>query len=365
LLPGPEAMQLATYSGWRINGIYGGLIAGLFFILPGAILIAFLATIYAYYGDIPFISTLFTGVKATVVVIVLQALLKITPKALKTHIHTLIAVFAFIGIFFLNIPYPIIIFISAALGYLILPNKQTTSKISHTHTLTKTLKTILIWLLIWWAPILFVYLFSEHEILTKITIFFSKLAVVTFGGAYAVLSYMAQDVVTTKEWLTAGQMMDGLGLAETTPGPLILVTEFVGFLAGFKEAGILLALQAAALTLWVTFVPCFLWIFAGAPYIDWIGSQPRLHGALSAITAAVVGVILNLSVWFTSHVFFEKIYETKLGPLSLFWPDFNNLNVTAIFLTVVSILLIIKLKWNVALVLTINAILALLYSLIF
>ena len=298
-------------------------------------------------------------------VIVLQALLKITPKALKTHIHTLIAVFAFIGIFFLNIPYPIIIFISAALGYLILPNKQTASKISHTHTLTKTLKTILIWLLIWWAPILFVYLFSEHEILTKITIFFSKLAVVTFGGAYAVLSYMAQDVVTTKEWLTAGQMMDGLGLAETTPGPLILVTEFVGFLAGFKEAGILLALQAAALTLWVTFVPCFLWIFAGAPYIDWIGSQPRLHGALSAITAAVVGVILNLSVWFTSHVFFEKIYETKLGPLSLLWPDFNNLNVTAIFLTVVSILLIIKLKWNVALVLTINAILALLYSLIF
>jgi chromate transporter len=299
------------------------------------------------------------------VVIVLQALLKITPKALKTHIHTLIAVFAFIGIFFLNIPYPIIIFISAALGYLILPNKQTASKISHTHTLTKTLKTILIWLLIWWAPILFVYLFSEHEILTKITIFFSKLAVVTFGGAYAVLSYMAQDVVTTKEWLTAGQMMDGLGLAETTPGPLILVTEFVGFLAGFKEAGILLALQAAALTLWVTFVPCFLWIFAGAPYIDWIGSQPRLHGALSAITAAVVGVILNLSVWFTSHVFFEKIYETKLGPLSLLWPDFNNLNVTAIFLTIVSILLIIKLKWNVALVLTINAILALLYSLIF
>ena len=365
LLPGPEAMQLATYSGWRINGIYGGLIAGLFFILPGAILIAFLATIYAFYGDIPLISTLFTGVKATVVVIVLQALLKITPKALKTHIHTLIAVFAFIGIFFLNIPYPIIIFISAALGYLILPNKQTASKISHTHTLTKTLKTILIWLLIWWAPILFVYLFSEHEILTKITIFFSKLAVVTFGGAYAVLSYMAQDVVTTKEWLTAGQMMDGLGLAETTPGPLILVTEFVGFLAGFKEAGILLALQAAALTLWVTFVPCFLLIFAGAPYIDWIGSQPRLHGALSAITAAVVGVILNLSVWFTSHVFFEKIYETKLGPLSLLWPDFNNLNVTAIFLTVVSILLIIKLKWNVALVLTINAILALLYSLIF
>jgi chromate transporter len=265
----------------------------------------------------------------------------------------------------LNIPYPIIIFISAALGYLILPNKQTALKISHTHTLTKTLKTILIWLLIWWAPILFVYLFSEHEILSKITIFFSKLAVVTFGGAYAVLSYMAQDVVTTKEWLTAGQMMDGLGLAETTPGPLILVTEFVGFLAGFKEAGILLALQAAALTLWVTFVPCFLWIFAGAPYIDWIGSQPRLHGALSAITAAVVGVILNLSVWFTSHVFFEKIYETKLGPLSLLWPDFNNLNVTAIFLTIVSILLIIKLKWNVALVLTINAILALLYSLIF
>ena len=364
LLPGPEAMQLATYSGWRINGTLGGLIAGLLFVLPGAFLITLLAVIYAFFGDIPLINSLFLGVKATVVVIVIQALLKVSKKALKTHYHTSIAVTAFISIFFLNLPYPFIIFVSAFFGYLILPNKINVKQVQQSQLLTKTLKTILAWLVVWWIPILLVYLISDQKILTEITIFFSKLAVVTFGGAYAVLSYMAQDVVITKDWLTAGQMMDGLGLAETTPGPLILVTEFVGFLAAFQEGGIKLALIAGFLTLWVTFIPCFLWIFAGAPYIDWISSQPRLHGALSAITAAVVGVILNLSIWFMLHVFFEKISDVQFGPINLLWPNFSYINVPAIFLTSISIWLIIKLKWNIASVLLINASLALLQSLI-
>ena len=364
LLPGPEAMQLATYSGWRINGTLGGLIAGLLFVLPGAFLITLLAVIYAFFGDVPLINSLFLGVKATVVVIVIQALLKVSKKALKTHYHTSIAVTAFISIFFFNLPYPFIIFVSAFFGYLMLPNKINVKQVQQSHPLTKTLKTILAWLVVWWIPILLVYLISDQKILTEITIFFSKLAVVTFGGAYAVLSYMAQDVVITKDWLTAGQMMDGLGLAETTPGPLILVTEFVGFLAAFQEGGIKLALIAGFLTLWVTFIPCFLWIFAGAPYIDWISSQPRLHGALSAITAAVVGVILNLSIWFMLHVFFEKISDVQFGPINLLWPNFSYINVPAIFLTSISIWLIIRLKWNIALVLLINASLALLQSLI-
>ena len=364
LLPGPEAMQLATYSGWRINGTLGGLIAGLLFVLPGAFLITLLAVIYAFFGDVPLINSLFLGVKATVVVIVIQALLKVSKKALKTHYHTSIAVTAFISIFFFNLPYPFIIFVSAFFGYLVLPNKINVKQVQQSQPLTKTLKTILAWLVVWWIPILLVYLISDQKILTEITIFFSKLAVVTFGGAYAVLSYMAQDVVITKDWLTAGQMMDGLGLAETTPGPLILVTEFVGFLAAFQEGGIKLALIAGFLTLWVTFIPCFLWIFAGAPYIDWISSQPRLHGALSAITAAVVGVILNLSIWFMLHVFFEKISDIQFGPINLLWPNFSYINVPAIFLTSISIWLIIRLKWNIALVLLINASLALLQSLI-
>ena len=364
LLPGPEAMQLATYSGWRINGILGGLIAGLLFVLPGAFLITLLAVIYAFFGDVPLINSLFLGVKATVVVIVIQALLKVSKKALKTHYHTSIAITAFISIFFFNLPYPFIIFVSAFFGYLMLPNKINVKQVQQSQPLTKTLKTILAWLVVWWIPILLVYLISDQKILTEITIFFSKLAVVTFGGAYAVLSYMAQDVVITKDWLTAGQMMDGLGLAETTPGPLILVTEFVGFLAAFQEGGIKLALIAGFLTLWVTFIPCFLWIFAGAPYIDWISSQPRLHGALSAITAAVVGVILNLSIWFMLHVFFEKISDVQFGPINLLWPNFSYINVPAIFLTSISIWLIIKLKWNIASVLLINASLALLQSLI-
>jgi chromate transporter len=223
----------------------------------------------------------------------------------------------------------------------------------------KTLRTISLWLAIWWLPVLFIDAFTGHEILKEIAYFFSKLAVVTFGGAYAVLAYMAQDVVILKGWLSADQMMDGLGLAETTPGPLILVTEFVGFLAGFASGGWRLGLMAAIVTLWVTFTPCFLWIFAGAPYIDWIGSQPRLRGALTAITAAVVGVILNLSIWFALHVFFDTVEKVESGSLTLWQPDMASINPEVVALAVLSGYLLLNRHWNVVWVLSLSGLLAL------
>ncbi len=361
LLPGPEAMQLATYTGWRINGTIGGLIAGLLFVIPGAMVILALATLYAYLGNVPIVEALFLGIKATVVIIVIEALLRVAKKALKRTDHWLIAGLAFIGIFFLNIPYPLIVLIAALYGLLINDTSSISEEpIKHSQPLRKTLKTIVIWLLIWWLPILLLDQVTDYDILNEIAAFFSKLAVVTFGGAYAVLAYMAQDVVVLKGWLSADQMMDGLGLAETTPGPLILVTEFVGFLAGFAKGGWLLGLAAAIVTLWVTFVPCFLWIFAGAPYIDWIGTQPRLRGALTAITAAVVGVILNLSIWFALHVFFDTVTKSTLGPLTLWQPTLTSINPTVAALAFLSGYLLLKRHWNVVWVLFLSGALALL-----
>ncbi len=357
LLPGPEAMQLATYAGWRINGTLGGIIAGLLFVLPGAFVVAMLATIYAFFGNVPIVSALFLGVKATVVVIVIEALLRVSKKALQTAAHYWIAAAAFVAIFFINLPYPLIILGAALVGFLGKgENKQPT--FTPLQPIGKTIKTIAIWLFIWWFPILAIDWVLDLNFLSQIAYFFSKLAVVTFGGAYAVLAYMAQDVVTTKQWLTAGQMMDGLGLAETTPGPLILVTEFVGFMAGYKEAGIWMALTAATLTLWVTFAPCFLWIFAGAPYIEWIGAQPRLRSALSSVTAAVVGVILNLSIWFAIHVFFATVGKITFGPITILRPEVATLNWLVVALTILSGFLLLKRHWNVIYVLLLCACLA-------
>jgi len=363
LLPGPEAMQLATYTGWRINGTIGGLIAGLLFVIPGAIVILALATLYATLGNVPIIAALFLGIKATVVVIVIEALLRIAKKALIRTDHWIIAGLAFIGIFFLNIPYPLIVLIAAFYGMMFNDSSPLyDGPIRHHQPVMKTLWTISLWLAIWWLPVFFIDAFTGHEILKEIAYFFSKLAVVTFGGAYAVLAYMAQDVVILKGWLSADQMMDGLGLAETTPGPLILVTEFVGFLAGFASGGWRLGLMAAIVTLWVTFTPCFLWIFAGAPYIDWIGSQPRLRGALTAITAAVVGVILNLSIWFALHVFFDTVEKVESGPLTLWQPDMASINPEVAALAVLSGYLLLKRHWNVVWVLSLSGLLALLIA---
>ena len=348
LLPGPEAMQLATYAGWRQHGTLGGLIAGLLFVLPGAAVIMLLATIYSIYGDVPLVEALFYGIKAAVLVIVVEALLRVAKKALSQRAHWLIAALAFIGIFFLSIPYPLIVLMTGLFGWFMGTVDMDRKAVDMAHvSVGKTSLTIATWLAIWLLPLLALGWLGAPDILVEVGRFFSTLAVVTFGGAYAVLAYMAQDVVVQFGWLTAGEMVDALGLAETTPGPLILVTQFVGFLAGFKDGGLLLGLSAAVVALWVTFAPCFLWIFVGAPYIEWISNQPRLRGALKAITAAVVGVILNLSIWFALHVLFSGVNRQKLGPITLWRPDLATIEWLAVALFLVSAFLAFRLHWGI------------------
>lgn len=356
LLPGPEAMQLATYAGWRLHGVVGGLLAGLLFVIPGALVILGLAMIYAYFGNLPLIDGLFLGIKAAVLIIVIEALLKVAKRALTARHYWLVAAGAFIGIFFLALPYPLIVLAAAAYGFFLAgPQAPPQAVAAPSASAKRTGVTILIWLLIWVAPIGLLSQFAEARLLTDIGVFFSKLAVVTFGGAYAVLAYMAQEVVSGFGWLNTGQMMDGLGLAETTPGPLILVTEFVGFLAGFKSGGLGLGIAAAVVTLWVTFAPCFLWIFAGAPYIEWISQQPRLAGALTAITAAVVGVILNLSVWFAVHVVFADVTALSIGPFHVLQPALTSIDWRVLALALGCALLLLKFRWGVPRVLVLAA----------
>lgn len=348
LLPGPEAMQLATYAGWRLHGIVGGLIAGLLFVIPGAMVIMALAAIYSIYGNVPLVAALFYGVKAAVLVIVVEALLRVAKRALTQKLHWVIAGFAFVGIFFFSIPYPLIVLMASLIGWFWGRKMEKQQIVNMTHvSAAKTLATIASWLAIWLLPLLALVWLEAPVLLVEIGTFFSTLALVTFGGAYAVLAYMAQDVVVQFGWLTAMQMVDALGLAETTPGPLILVTQFVAFLAGFAEGGIFLALTAALVALWMTFAPCFLWIFAGAPYIEWISSQPRLKGALKAITAAVVGVILNLSIWFALHVLFATVSRQRFGPVTLWQPDLATVEWMALALFLMSCVLALRLHWGV------------------
>lgn len=365
LLPGPEAMQLATYAGWRMHRTLGGLIAGLLFVLPGAVVIGILATAYVLYGDVPSVSALFLGVKAAVIIIVIEALTRVARRALSRFEHWAIALLAFVGIFFFNVPFPVIVALAAVFGFIrSIDSGQDATAVKVGRSGLGTLSTILLWLLIWWAPILLVGALDAQGLLFEVGLFFSKLAVVTFGGAYAVLAYLGQDLVSEYGWISAGEMIDGLGLAETTPGPLILVTEYAGFLAGYREGGFWMAIAAALMTLWATFAPCFLWIFAGAPYIDWIGSQARLRGALTAITAAVVGVILNLSIWFALHVFFSKVTAKTYGLLTLWTPDPATLDWRVVVLSGGCAFLLFKLKWGIIRVLATASFAGLLLTLI-
>lgn len=322
MLPGPEAMQLATYTGWTLRGTIGGLIGGLLFVLPGALVIALLGALYISYGDLPVIKAAFLGVQAAVVAIILQALGRLSRKVLVNQTARLAAILAFGALFTGLLPFPVVIVLAAFVGLLLPASSHSQESVQVSVPLAATVKTILIWGALWGVPIGFLWA-SNAVFLTEIALFFSRLAVVTFGGAYAVLAYMVQSVVTDHGWLTTAQMMDALGLAETTPGPLILVTQFVAQLAGYANGGASLAVAAGLVALWCTFIPCFLWIFAGAPYVNKLLGQPRLTSALAMISASVVGVIANLGLWFALHVVFSDHVTTAFGTLPV-WTSFET-----------------------------------------
>ena len=354
LLPGPEAMQLATYAGWRLRGVTGGLIAGALFVLPGAFVIAVLVGLYAAFGELPLVQAGFLGVKATVIVIVLQALRNLSRKALTDNQHKAIAGLGFLAIFALNLPFPLIILVAAIWGFIMFRGQVLTTDLPPAPKVTGIIRTGAFWLMLWLGPLLALS-FSGQKLLSDLGWFFARLAVVTFGGAYAVLAYMAQTVVDKHQWISTDQMIDALGLAETTPGPLILVTQFVAMLTGQISGGATLAVTAGVVALWATFVPCFLWIFLAAPYLDQLAARPRLSAALHGITAAVVGVILNLSVWFGLNVLFADVPNRSWGPLTMPWPNPTSLDLTAVILTMIAGLLIFKLKFGMATTLAVAA----------
>ena len=355
LLPGPEAMQLATWIGWRLHGVKGGLIAGGLFILPGAAVVLALSLVYAAFGGVPLVAALFTGIQAAVIAIVIEALIRVSRRALKSREAYLIAAAAFVGLFFLDLPFPLVILAAAIWGFLRTPAAPRAQDAPPPPAaLARSLRAAAVWLAVWLLPLATLIAFAPGR-LAEIGVFFSKLALLTFGGAYALLAWMAQEVVNQKGWLTLTQMMDGLGLAETTPGPLILVNQFVGFMAAHQQGGAALGIAGALVALWMTFIPSFLFIFAGAPFIDRLTHMPRLSGALAAITAAIVGVIANLSLWFALHVLFDAVPEMTLGPLHLTWPDLTSLRpIPALIATLAAVLLLLR-HWPLPLVLAVSA----------
>ncbi|HAL75159.1 MAG TPA: chromate transporter [Rhodobacteraceae bacterium] len=375
LLPGPEAMQLATFAGWRLRGISGGLIAGGLFVLPGAVVMLILSISYVAFSGTSILSGIFLGVKAAILVVVVQALITLSRRALTQTQHYVISGAAFVGLFFLNLSYPVIVIASGVYGAFFLsayhegpqilsPEGAEIPQLS-AFSFGRFAITFGVGLCLWLCPLVIVFWGIGVPFLAELGWFFSKLALVTFGGAYAVLAYMAQDVVGAYGWLNPAQVLDGLGLAETTPGPLILVTQFVAFVAGFQQGGYALALMAVLLGLWVTFVPCFLWIFLGAPYVQRLSSQPTLWGALGAVTAAVVGVILNLSVWFALQVSFETVLELRMGLLTFWVPQLASVDLRVIVIATLSAILIWRFKLALGWVLMGAAGVGLLFDLLF
>ena len=360
LLPGPEAQQLATWIGWRLHGARGGLAAGLLFVIPGAVIILALSMLYALAANLALVEALFLGVKAAVLAIVVQALLRIAGRALDTGLKRGLAAGAFVGLFLLDLPFPLIVLGAGVIGIVVAARRPDllalkpgkADAILPARPWRSTILSVMVWGAIWTAPMVLIALtLGQDHVLWQIGAFFSQLAIVTFGGAYAVLAYMAQEAVQGFGWLGAGEMADGLGLAETTPGPLILVTQFVGYLAAFRApepfSPLVAGLLGAGLTTWVTFAPCFLWIFALAPWIDRLGHAVRLKGALAAITAAVVGVIANLTAWFALHVLFAQVGEVEVGPLRLDWPVWASFDWRAGLLAALAAMLAFRLRWSV------------------
>ncbi|HEU0289305.1 MAG TPA: chromate efflux transporter [Burkholderiales bacterium] len=357
LLPGPEAQKLATYVGWLLHGTRGGLAAGILFVLPGALVMLGVSLLYVLGRGISVVDGALFGIKAAVLVIVVEALIRIGRRSLKTRLLMFLAGAAFIGIFFLDLPFPLIIVAAAAAGFLVarsspgmigLKAGEVGPAVTEPGRWRQTGIVAVIGLALWWAPVvLVVVMLGPGHIFVDIGMFFSKLAVVSFGGAYALLAYMAQEAVETYRWMTAPEMVDGLGLAETLPGPLIKITQFVGFLGAYRDAApfspIAAGIIGSAMTTWVTFVPPMLLILAGAPFIEQLRSNQRLSGALAAITAAVVGVILNLTVWFVLHVLFGQVEEMQAGPLRWYAVDLATLDLKVLALALFAAVLAFRL----------------------
>jgi len=369
LLPGPEAQQLATYVGWLLHGTRGGLVAGTLFVIPGLVVILVLSALYAAFRETNWLDTLFFGLKAAVLAIVLEAVLRIGRRALKTNLAVVVAAVAFVAIFVFGVPFPVIVIGAGLFGYLLTrqaphalvpPAKAGAAgddaadaglnRVEPTwrRAVVVTLSSAVLWV----APaVLLGLVLGFDTIFTQIALFFSWLAVVTFGGAYAVLSYVADAAVTTYGWLNPGEMLDGLAMAETTPGPLIMVLSFVGYLAAFRHASgldpMVAGLLGGLLTAWVTFVPSFLWIFLGAPYMERLRGNRNLSGALAAITAAVVGVILNLALWLGLHVLFGEVGVLDLGIAGPAWPVWSTLDLWALGLMLVAVIALFRLHLGV------------------
>jgi chromate transporter len=374
LLPGPEAMQLAVYIGWLMHRTLGGIIAGVLFVLPGVIAIMGLSWIYALYGNVGPIEALFFGLKAAVLAIVVQAVIRIGSRALKNGAMVAIAAASFVAIFGFAVPFPLIILLAGIIGFFGaragLPafhgggghGKVGKVQVDDAHTLLGeespkhtevsrgyAFRIAAVFLVLWLAQVgLLFAMLGSANVYSQIAGFFSVMAVVTFGGAYAVLAYVAQEAVQNYGWLAPGEMLDGLAMAETTPGPLIMVTQFVGFMGAFREATGLSPLAAGTLggvlTTWVTFTPCFLWIFLGAPFIERLRDNAVLTAALSAITAAVVGVILNLAVWFALHVVFDEVRTIASFGLDLDMPVWSSINLAAAALVLAALVAVFQFK---------------------
>ncbi|UEM09084.1 chromate efflux transporter [Bradyrhizobium barranii subsp. barranii] len=371
LLPGPEAQQLATYVGWLMHRTAGGLMAGGLFILPGIIAIMGLSYIYAAFGNVSFVEALFFGLKAAVLTIVLEAVVRVGKRALKNRIMIALAAIAFVAIFFFAVPFPVIIIAAGVIGYVgaragrpefapaahgsggstaVIDSMLGEAVPEHVRPNTaRAIRVGALWLALWLVPVIALLLIlGQASVFSQIALFFSKMALVTFGGAYAVLAYVAQQAVEHYHWLKPHEMLDGLGMAETTPGPLIMVLQFVGFMAAYRDPSGLSPMLAATLggllATWVTFTPCFLWIFVGAPYIERLRGNTGLAGALSAITAAVVGVILNLSIWFALHTLFRETVPVHAFPFAFDRPVLTSVDVPALLLSIAAATAIFRFK---------------------
>lgn len=360
LLPGPEAQQLATYCGWMVGGVRGGLVAGLLFILPGALAMLALSFLYVGFGSSPVVESLFYGIKAAVLAIVVQALARLGTRALATPLAWILAGLSFLALFLFKLPFPLVVMAAALAGVALspaVPSPAATAphmlQTERTPARPSALAGLALGLCLWGLPVgVAMLLLSPQHVLVEVAGFFSTMALVSFGGAYALLSYMAQVAVEARGWLTPGEMLDGLGLAETTPGPLILVTQFVGFLGCYRDPAPLSpalgGLLAAMMTTWVTFAPSFLFILLGAPFVERIRTVAWLSRALKAVTAAVVGTILNLSVWFALNVVFSDVAVFEWGALSMPLPDPASFDPLVLGLAALAALLLFRLKRGVA-----------------